>query len=122
MENVKLVVVEDEPLQGEIVQETLEFFLNRKVLLFDNADTAWQHIQNNPVDIVISDVDMPGMNGLQLLKEVRENFPDIVCVMMSGGVRNMRPALELGAKHFLLKPFNVDDFIRIVEKYVVDEK
>jgi len=122
MEDVKVVVIDDQDILRELITDTMEMFLNRNVVSFNNAYHAWQHILDNHVDMIISDVDMPDMNGLQLLGKVKELFPGIICVMMSGRKDNLWSAAELGAEHFILKPFRVRDFVRIVEKYIVGEE
>jgi YesN/AraC family two-component response regulator len=121
---IGILVVDDEKIQRENVSDAIGILLKREIPSFDNARDAWQYILNNHADILmlISDVDMPDMNGFDLLKNVKDLFPDIICVMMSGKKDNLQPALELRAERFILKPFWIEDFIRVVEKYIVSEE
>ena len=68
-------------------------------------------------DLVLLDVMMPGMNGLELLGKIQEHDPEIVCVIITGyaTVALAVSAIKQGAYDFLTKPFGVDDLLRAVE-------
>ena len=124
IENVKIIIVEDDPAIAEVIRDIFETFVNRKVLTFGTADDAWEHIKSNQVHLIISDIDMPGkMDGLGLLEKAKKEFPEIIFIIMTG---NIMPAREkqaeaLGANVFLKKPFGIQDFITIVKKFITEE-
>lgn len=119
MENVKLIIVEDQENLRELFIDSFEFFLNRKVQGFSSADAALSYLENNEVNFVISDVDMPGqINGLGLLETVKKRWPDIIFISMSGNPQYLAPAETLGADAFLVKPFGLNDLIKIVEEFI----
>lgn len=73
-----------------------------------NGLEALQFIESQPPDIIISDIRMPGMDGLSLVKQVKEKYPHIACIMLSGfgDFDYARQAMRHGVKHYLLKPCN----------------
>ena len=76
---------------------------------FQSASSAWEYIKESRVDILVSDVEMDGMGGLELLSRVKREFPEVKCIIVSGNPCNESPARKLGADAFLLKPFSPMD-------------
>jgi two-component system chemotaxis response regulator CheY len=74
-EEINVLVVDDDAQARSIIVEYLESFGFKKIIQFGNGDSAIKYVQdvNKPVDIVLSDWEMPQGNGLQLLKAVRLN-------------------------------------------------
>ncbi len=78
-----------------------------------NGLEALDYLKNNPaVDIMITDINMPGMDGITLLGEVQKYYPHIKSIVVSayGDMKNIRSSMNLGAFDFLTKPFNFGDF------------
>jgi len=99
----------------------LTYCVNREVKSFDNGRLAWEYINaGGEVDIVISDVDMPEMDGFELMDKFREKYPDKAFIIMSGVSDNERKSQIAGADAFLAKPFEITDLFRIVQEFVVD--
>ena len=104
---VNIVIVDDDESVRDLVADVL-IHLNASVARFDNAITAWEHIKSTRTDIVISDVHMEEMEGLELLNRVKRSCPHRKCIMISGDPTMESPALGMGADAFLQKPFNVN--------------
>ncbi len=120
IQNVKIVVVDHDKLVRDFTIDVLEFCVNREVRAFDNGKEAWEYIQKSDnVHIIISDADVPVMNGFDLLKNVKETFPDKTYILMSQHYKNEKTAKELGADAFLAKPFYIDELFELVQQYVV---
>jgi two-component system response regulator PilR (NtrC family) len=83
-----------------------------------NGREALDAIQTEPADIIISDVKMPDMDGIELLRSVRESLPDLGVVLMTAfaSVETAREAFKLGADDFIQKPFDVEELKLIVKK------
>ncbi len=83
-----------------------------------NGRQALEALQEEPADIIISDVKMPDMDGIELLRNVRETLPDIGVVLMTAfaSVETAREAFKLGADDFITKPFDVEELKLIVRK------
>jgi len=97
--------------------------VNREVKTFENGAMAWEYLQHQEdVDIVISDVDMPEISGIELLKNIKQQFPSVICIIMSGNPLNEALALENGADGFLAKPFKLRNLFEIVQTFVINER
>lgn len=112
-----LLIVDDE--QG--MRQLLSHVFTRaghEVRAAENGARALELLRGQPADLIISDVKMPDMNGIELLRRVRENSPDVAVVMMTAfaTVDTAREAFKLGADDFIQKPFDVDELKLIVEK------
>ena len=121
--NVKIVVVDEDKLVRDFAVDVLEFCVNREVRSFDSGAQAWKYINSGETPhIVISDADLPDMNGFDLLTNMKKNHPDKVCIIMSHQYKNEKRAKELGADAFLAKPFYIDEVFEIVQRFVVDKQ
>ena len=99
----------------------LAYSVNREVISFDNGMDAWNYLnQPESADIIIMNADMPKMDGLELLKQVKRKFPQKICILMSGKSAHEKDARQLGADAFLAKPFDVNDLFEIVQTFVVE--
>lgn len=103
------------------IRETLGQNLSgqgHQVVLAENGAEALQRLESLRVDIVITDVRMPGMDGFELLATVRERWPDIEVIVGTayGDVDNAVRALREGAFDFFTKPFNVHDIAASLQR------
>jgi DNA-binding NtrC family response regulator len=107
----KVLIAEDDP----DIRNILALFLGEKgfqVKVADAGDRALAMLAEEPMDLILSDVRMPGMSGLELLREVKERDPEIQLVLMSAysNVRDAVEAIQLGAADYVEKPI---DFRRL---------
>ena len=112
-----ILIVDDE--QG--MRQLLSLVFGRaghKVRAAENGRRALQLLREQPADLIVSDVRMPDMDGIALLREARQLLPDVGVVMMTAfaTVETAREAFKLGADDFIQKPFDVDELKLIVEK------
>ncbi len=120
IQNVKIVVVEEDKLIRDFTVDVLEFCVNREVLSFDNARDAWKFIQTpDSAHLILIDADIPETDGFDLLKNIKEAFPEKTCIIMSHQYQNEKVAKALGADAFLAKPFYIDELFELVQQYVV---
>jgi two-component system response regulator PilR (NtrC family) len=84
----------------------------------ENGAQALELLREEPADLIVSDVRMPDMNGIELLRRAREFLPDVAVVLMTAfaTVETAREAFKLGADDFIQKPFDVDELKVIVQK------
>jgi len=89
-----------------------------KVYKCHSKDTAIRMLLMYPIDIIITDIEMPGGSGLELIKWVKENKPEICSVFYTGHAEfsYAQEALRLGVEDYLLKPIPYDDLEVILEK------
>lgn len=85
-----------------------------------NAEEALKKIRDGHYDIVISDIRMPGMNGMQLLEELKKLQPSLVVIMITGyaTIKSAVEAIQKGAYDYLPKPFTPDEVRVIIERAV----
>lgn len=83
-----------------------------------NGRQALELLQDEPADVIISDVKMPDMDGIEMLRSVRETLPDLGVILMTAfaSVETAREAFKLGADDFIQKPFDVEELKLIVRK------
>ncbi len=83
----------------------------------ESAEQALEVLKNDqPVDLLLSDILMAGVNGLQLLEQTREQYPSLPVILLSAHARSswVQRALQKGAACYLLKPFTREQLITIV--------
>lgn len=122
MSQASVLIVDDEPL----VRQTLSEWMRRKnfrVIEADGGRQAMERIRKDEPDIVISDMVMPGMDGLQLLKEAKTIKADIPFLMISG-YPSRSTALDImkyGASDYLAKPFTPEELARRVNRTLLQK-
>ena len=115
-ETFKILVVDDE----ETVREMLVTYLETEgydVGTADSGVTALQVIEEFKPQVVLLDIRMPDMDGLQCLRSIMKQNPDIAVVMMSGFVSEQiaRKTLEIGAFDYVNKPISLEHLMRILQ-------
>ena len=90
---------------------------------FQDVAAAQQWLDDNPADLIISDLKMPGMNGLEFLQWVREHFPALPFVLITGfsTLDNAIEALRLGANDFIKKPYDPEELVELARRMVGKE-
>ncbi len=114
LRKLKLLFVEDEDDLIDIITDTLTK-LQANFLTAQNGQDALKIIEeNSDIDAVITDINMPIMNGLEMIKILKEKNPLIPVVIMSAHteIEYIDKAKEFGVENYLLKPF---DFIKFIE-------
>lgn len=83
-----------------------------------NGREALESLKKESADVIISDVKMPDMDGIEMLRAVRESLPDLGVILMTAfaSVETAREAFKLGADDFIQKPFDVEELKLIVKK------
>lgn len=118
MDNESLIlVVEDDPNLREALCDTLRLS-NYPVLEAEDAERALEILDNKRVSLIISDVQMPGKDGHELLKIAKRKFPDIPFVLVTafGNVTKAVEAIQTGAADYIIKPFEAEVLIEMVSR------
>ncbi|MBA2379370.1 MAG: sigma-54-dependent Fis family transcriptional regulator, partial [Blastocatellia bacterium] len=84
----------------------------------ENGREALELLEKEPSDVVVSDVKMPDVDGIEMLRQIRETMPDLGVIFMTAfaTVETAREAFKLGADDFVTKPFDVEELQLIVKK------
>jgi DNA-binding NtrC family response regulator len=122
MIETKILIVDDEP----IMRESLAGWLERDGHAIDtvaSGEAALEKLKDTLYDILLVDIKMEGMSGLDVLKYVKENDPDVAVVMITayGSISTAIEAMKNGAYDYLLKPFDPDELGIIIEKIIRDQ-
>ncbi|HUS33046.1 MAG TPA: HD domain-containing phosphohydrolase [Kofleriaceae bacterium] len=116
-EAARILVVDDERVIREILAEflTLEGF---SVNTVEDGEKALTELRLHPYDLLITDLKMPRLSGLQLLEKVEAERLGVLTVLMTGfgTVETAIEAMKKGAYDYLLKPFKVEEVIHVVER------
>jgi two-component system response regulator FlrC len=117
--NVILVIEDDLDLRQALC-DTLSI-AGYATLEADSADPALQILETERVNLIISDVQMPGMHGDELLKTVKRKFPEIPFVLITayGTVTKAVEAIQAGAADYIIKPFEAEVLIEMVDRLAV---
>ncbi len=112
MEKTKILVIDDE----EIVRLSYVRALageHCSVEVVTNGLDALQVMEQRPFDVVLLDMNMPGMNGMTVLRNIRQKWPESEVIVITGypGVESAKQAVTLGAYDYLAKPAGPDDVI-----------
>jgi two-component system response regulator PilR (NtrC family) len=123
----ELLIADDEKGYRDVLRVVFED-QGHTVDTVTNGRSALERLKKRPADVVISDVKMPDMDGIEFLRAAREFYPEIGIVMMTafGTIDTAREAFKLGADDFIQKPFNNDELKLIVtraleRKALIDE-
>ena len=112
-----ILVVDDEKYIREGLVAALEID-GYEGLQAEDAETAWKIITNQSVDMVITDLRMPGMGGSELLKRIYTTYPTIPVVVLTGHgtIEDAVTAMQNGAVDFLTKPVNLDHLSVLIKR------
>ncbi|TVM14580.1 response regulator [Oceanidesulfovibrio indonesiensis] len=113
----KILVVDDEV-------DFLELFVKRfqkrghNVAAVESGHEALAYLEENPVDVVVLDVKMPRMNGIEALKEIKKRHPLVEVIMLTGhgSVESGIQGISHGAYDYVMKPFNLEDLVYRIGK------
>ncbi len=117
--SVRILVVDDEEVIRYLLTDLFSL-MGCMVSVAENGQDAINQIENESFDIVITDLLMPDVNGMELLKYVLKINPDTCVIVMTGysTVESAVSAMKSGAYDYVCKPFNLDEMKIIVEKAV----
>jgi len=120
--NKKILVIDDEGL----VTTSLRQLLHRsgyEVDIANGGHVAMDKIKGKDFDLIISDIRMPEINGVEVIKKIREylkqtNKPSIPEILITGyaSKENLEEANQLKVAGYIYKPFNIKDFLDVVKK------
>jgi signal transduction histidine kinase/CheY-like chemotaxis protein len=113
----KILVVDDDPSIGTLLRKALTQF-GYEYLEAQTGDELFRVLAHQPVDLMLLDIRLPGLDGLTLLPEIREKFPDVYVVMLTGVVDTQTAisAIRLGAFDYIAKPFSIDELQVVVSR------
>ncbi|MFO8165627.1 MAG: response regulator [Thermodesulfobacteriota bacterium] len=123
MNIMKILVVDDEDIVLDSCQAVFELE-GFEVMLVPSADKAVEAMQNDNFALLLIDVKMPKHDGMYLMKKIKEQWPNIPIIVMSGyyTAETIKEAFKMGAANFIAKPFEPDELIRTVRQIIEKEE
>lgn len=105
----RILVVDDERSVRELVAESLSYIGHHVTTAADGMDAS-EKLKNGPFDIVVTDMDMPRMDGMELIKHIRKYHPETDTIAITGHATRYRyvDVINAGAADFITKPFGLD--------------
>jgi len=115
--NISVLYAEDEELTRELTSAILNQFF-KYITVCKNGKEALNKFENNHYDIVISDINMPELNGLELAKKIRRKNQDISIIFTTAhsDISYLSEALNIGVDGFLIKPISLEQFMSVLKR------
>ena len=112
-------MADDEPEVLEIMGKKITQEGYDVILALDGQE-AWEKIQNESPDVVLLDLNMPKMNGFEVLKALRdhpssEKWQPVIIISTRGELEDIQKGLSLEAEHYLVKPCSVDSILKAIQ-------
>jgi len=120
--SARVVVVDDDRLIREMVRDAIG---NRaRVECCDSSEAALEALHREPADLIVSDITMPGLSGIELLEEIRRTHPATDFMLLTGDatIESAVGALRMGAADYLTKPINSDELALVVERILAQRR
>ncbi len=113
-----LIVDDEETLTFSLYQTFITAPIECEVITAESGEEAWQRFEEKAFDLVITDISMPGMDGLALLKLIKGKSSDtqVIVITAYGSPEKKAAAFNLGADDYIEKPFDIHDVKSLVIK------
>lgn len=116
-EKTNVLVVDDSPETVELIKRNLES-IGHQIYTASSVQSGVKLLNALPIDLVISDLKMPGENGIELVRHVTENSKGVGVLVITGfpTIQGAIELIKIGAEEYLVKPFTDDELFRSVER------
>lgn len=115
------VIIEDDPVITSINSSYLkEFKQFTKITSFRRADEGLKYVLNNDIDLILLDYHLPGLNGGEFLKELRDqgDTAEVIVITMDNEIDSATTAFSFGAMDYLIKPFAKSRFMEAIDTFL----
>ena len=117
--DIGILIVDDQELVRGVCRQVVES-LGYQTFLAESASGAIRLMEQHPVDIVVADLKMPGMSGMELLERIKASNPRVEVIIMTGyaSVSSAVQAMKLGAFDYIVKPFSAEEMKLLIQRLV----
>lgn len=114
MKNLKVLIVEDEIDLANLIKSSIKELFFKVVIAKDGLEAIKKFDSFKP-DIIISDIMMPNLNGLEMSKKIKERYSETPIVILSAHSHKemLLEAINLGISKYFIKPFDIEEFIEL---------
>lgn len=118
-----VLIVDDDVSLGKVLKRLLEQ-AGLKVLLSCDVDSALRYVETQDLDLIVTDLKMPGKSGMDLLTLSRRQRPDLPVIMLTayGNVESAVAAIKRGAYDFITKPFDEKELLNVITKALAESR
>ncbi|CAA6822941.1 MAG: Response regulator of zinc sigma-54-dependent two-component system [uncultured Thiotrichaceae bacterium] len=111
-----ILLIDDEPIALSNMQHILEKS-GYQVAACKDGESGLNELQRQSFDLVLTDLKMPGIDGMDVLAHIRENLPDVPVIMITGhaSLDSAVEAMKLGAYHYISKPFRLNEMREMIK-------
>ncbi len=123
LKNLKILLIDDD----ESIRVSMNYFLKRKTAFFkavENSEQGLEAIQKvGPIDVIIADYHLPGMDGLSFLEAARKRYPDVLTIVITADCNHAiaLKAAHLGIHKLMQKPFTAKEMILALGSFCVTD-
>ena len=122
MSNLKILMADDEAEVLEIMAKKIAA-QGYTVITAQDGIEAWEKIQGESPDVILLDINMPGMNGFEVLKALRDHPPvgkwqPVIIISARTELEDIKKGLSLEAEHYIMKPCSVEDILKAIRLMV----
>ena len=123
MSTANVMVVEDDSDLREALNETLTL-AGYQVAIASDGQEALRQLEDQQFDLIVSDIQMPHMDGQTLLKKVKSQHPDLPVMLMTayGSIQQAVDAMRDGAVDYMVKPFEAEVLVNMVSRYATQDR
>lgn len=116
---IEILVADDEREMRQILGFILKSHGYDNISYAVDGPSAITLMQNKNIQLGFIDIDMPGLDGISVVRQAREIRPSCYCIMVSGlsSVRDVKAALEAGASGFIVKPYSAQKILTMLTKF-----
>ncbi len=120
MRKIRILIVDDEPGMLEVCEDTIDALKGVETVVESDPRRAAERLKKSGFDVLLTDVRMPGMSGVDLLRIAREIDPDFPVLILTAypSVETAVETMKLGAADYITKPFNTDELLATVERLI----
>lgn len=120
--SLKILVVEDSSTTRGLITSAVEFIDGLEIFESKNGFEALKLLPHHHFNLIITDINMPDINGLELVSFIKKNqnykHIPLIIITTEGSERDKEKGLSLGADEYMVKPFNPEELQRLVKKYL----
>ncbi|GAB6045798.1 hypothetical protein JCM11957_13960 [Caminibacter profundus] len=120
----KILIVEDDELNRIVIKEMINILFPKiKIDIASNGKEALEQLEKNSYNLIISDINMPIINGIELLKKLKQkiNIP-VIAITAYAIVGDKEKLLMQGFDDYISKPVDMNQLSKILEKYIKEEQ
>ncbi|MBI5875744.1 MAG: response regulator [Deltaproteobacteria bacterium] len=119
----KILIVEDSPTTRAMITSAIEVIDGMEIFESKSGFEALKLLPHHSFNLIITDINMPDINGLELVSFVKKNqgykHIPLIIITTEGSERDREKGLSLGANEYLVKPFNPEELQKLVKKYLM---